>query len=354
MQVKNKIIKLFAQLTPQEQKGLLKALGESKLRPREKTAKEKITSCPTCKSNSICKNGKHKKVQRYLCKNCGKTFTGKTGTLIHGVQDQAKFDKYLKLMLEGYYSIKKMAALVEISYQTAFDWRHRILTSFKRTPDEFKGITEIDDVWFLYSQKGRKGLKFKRKRGGSNRKGDNEFQAKVLITADRSKESDLSLVKIGRIAKEDIDGVLDGKFHPDSTLVSDKHRSISAFAKSQGLRHKRFLSKKHSAGKEFHIQSVNQMASRLKGILNHQLRGVSTKHLQNYTNWIQFNEIGKDKQPAYKVLKQELMNNKDVWDKFTSAESRYKTFLKKKSTRTYRCPTKRKWKTSILNLKLSA
>jgi hypothetical protein len=56
--------------------------------------------------------------------------------------------------------LKEIARKVGISQQTAFDWRHKILSAVEGVSDcKFKGIAEIDDVWFLYSQKGRKGLR---------------------------------------------------------------------------------------------------------------------------------------------------------------------------------------------------
>jgi len=33
---------------------------------------------------------------------------------------------------------------------------------------DFENITEVDDIWFLYSQKGRQGLKYSRNRGGTS------------------------------------------------------------------------------------------------------------------------------------------------------------------------------------------
>ena len=190
-------------------------------------------------------------------------------------------------MLEAYDPIKKIAMKVGISIQTAFDWRHKILAGMIKDDKSFKGVTEIDDIWFLYSQKGRKGLKYSRKRGGSKRAGDNDFQAKLLITADRNRTTDMSLACIGRLSKADIEGKVSGRFSDDCVLVSDKHRSIAAFAKSEHLKHISFKASQHTAGGEYHVQNINNMAANLKAIINHTLRGVSTKYLQNYATWYQ-------------------------------------------------------------------
>ncbi len=349
MEIQDKIKQLFDKLDRAEQKKVLKSLENKNQRLDTKVKTIPVNACPYCGSTDYCKNGNRGKVQRYLCKSCQKIFTGKTGTALHGIKDSKKFERYFKLMFEQYLPLDVMSEKIGISIQTAFDWRHKILSGLSVTTDEFNGITEIDDIWFLYSQKGRKGLKYSRLRGGSRRQGDNKYQVKLLITADRQKEKDMSVLKIGRISKSDIQREIGGKFNESCTLVSDKHRSISSFAKSEGIPHKSFISSDHTAGKDYHVQTVNNMATRLKNIVNHQLRGVSTKYLQNYANWFGQMEEIKNKPKGILNLKKTLLKNKEVWNEFTNTEKDYKKFIKKYSERTYRCPTKKRWKTKISN-----
>jgi len=136
----------------------------------------------------------------------------------------------------------------------------------------------------VYSQKGRKGLKYSRKRGCSRWSGDNNFQTKLLVTADRKSHLDMSVVRIGRLKKSDIDNSIGTKCSADCTLVSYKHRSIVAFAEVHALSHVSFQARKHSVGRAYHFQQVNNEASRLKALINHWLCGVSTKYLQSYAN----------------------------------------------------------------------
>ena len=37
--------------------------------------------CPRCRSESVIKYGSYREYQRYRCKNCGRTFNDKTGTI---------------------------------------------------------------------------------------------------------------------------------------------------------------------------------------------------------------------------------------------------------------------------------
>lgn len=343
MTTKEKILNLFASLPAKEQNTLLKELNNSRINMAKQTENSSIENCPHCQSSLIVKNGKYKGTQKYKCKSCCRIFTSKTGTSSHKIQKLEKFEAYKTLMLEGYFPLKKMVSKIGISIQTAFDWRHKILGGLEFTEKEFDGITEIDDIWFLYSQKGRKGLKYSRKRGGSKRRGDNDFQAKILITADRKSNIDLSLVRIGRLKKSDIERKVAGKFKEGAILVSDKHSSISAFAKSAGIKHISFKASEHTAGKQYNVQKVNNMAARLKDVVNHRLRGVSTKYLQSYANWFALSERANPDAELHKTL----VRNKNTWNLHTNFEATYKRFIKNFSRRTYRCPVKRCFKSQL-------
>ena len=67
----------------------------------------------------------------------------------------------------------------------------------------------------------------------------------------------MSLVRIGRLKKSDIQRKVSGRFTEGGTLVSDKHRSISSFAKSEHLEHISFKASEHTAGGEYHVQNIN-------------------------------------------------------------------------------------------------
>jgi hypothetical protein len=70
------------------------------------------------------------------------------------------------------------------------------------------------------------------------------------------------------------------------------------------------LTNAHSAVGEYHVQNVNNQASRLKSIVNHSLRGVSIKYLQSYANWFKLNSSGS----ANIDLNQAILKNKSVFD----------------------------------------
>lgn len=349
MSIQNQIKQLFESLGHAERNMVLQELHLTNMASEGGFKANLVKTCPYCSSNLLIKNGHRGATQRYKCKACHKTFTGNSGSCFHGIKKMGKFEEYRKLMFEQYLPIKVIAKKIGISVQTAFDWRHKILGGLNAKAEQFHGITEIDDIWFLYSQKGRKGLKYSRKRGGSKRQGDNNYQVKLLVTADRKSNKDFSVARIGRIKKSDLERKVGGKFNESCILVSDKHRSISAFAKSEKISHVSFKSSEHSAGGEFHVQTVNNLATRMKGIVNHQLRGVSTKYLQNYSNWFAHKEEAKLDENSDLQLCEKLEYNKKAWGSFTNIEGYYKDFIENLSVRTYRCPTKRSWSSALHN-----
>lgn len=339
---KKQILGLFEKLSELDRQMLLQELKSKYTDERPIIEDKPMIFCPFCESKLFKKNGKRGNLQKYKCNSCCKEFTSRTGTPTHKIQKLDKFETYKSHLIDGYLPVRKIAEKVGISIQTAFDWRHKILSGLKSDDENFDGITEVDDIWFTYNQKGRKGLDYSRKRGGSKRAGDNDFQAKLLITSDRNSNTDLSLVRIGRIKKSDLQRKISGRFSDNSVLVSDKHRSIASFAKSEGLAHISFKASDHSAGKEYHVQNVNNMASRLKGVINHSLRGVSTKYLQNYANWYKLQSAGNSDTNLDNV-----MQNKDAWKTHINREGIYKRFIVNFSRRTYRCPVKRTYKSGL-------
>lgn len=85
------------------------------------------------------------------------------------------------------------------------------------------------------------------------------------------------------------------------------------------------------------------MASSLKAIINHTLKGVSTKYLQNYATWYQL--MSKKTNP--KELSNKLLENKNATQLFVNREGIYKWFIENLSKRTYRCPVKKTYSSVV-------
>ncbi len=310
-----------------------------------KEQENQLSSCPHCGSLDYIKWGAYKNGHRYKCKECKKTFLPTTGTAIHWSKKPKEFmDFSISMLSEDETALSKQAERFGISKVTAFEWRHKLLMSIRDEAPTFEAETEMDDLWFRYSQKGRKGLKHRRVRGRASHRGDNGYVCKVLVTKQREGPLDMSLVKIGRLDSVSIRARLDGKFTPTASLFTDKHPSIAAFAKEQEIHHQSFKASKHAKGEKVHVQTANSLAQRFDKIVNDCLRGVATKYLQNYANWFSLKEKLKDGTQKIKEVVTELLTKNKVWDMFMNVERLYEQFIKNKSKRTYRCPTIRERK----------
>jgi transposase-like protein len=248
----------------------------------------KAVTCPHCSEHRIRANGKLKGVQRYVCNGCKKNFSETTGKFWYNIKKKDKLNRYLYCLLSGY-SIRKSAKETEISIQTSFDWRHKLLTSFSSvSAEEFQGIVESDDLFFPYSEKGNRHLDRKpRKRGEkASKAGISDEKVAVVATCDRSGNKDFKVATRGRISKKDLEKVLKGKLDKADVLCSDGHRSYGAFAKANTIPHKKFNASKgqRSVDKVYHVQNVNNMDMRLNKFMG-SFNGVATKYLQNYLNW---------------------------------------------------------------------
>jgi hypothetical protein len=97
------------------------------------------------------------------------------------------------------------------------------------------------------------------------------------------------------------------------------------------------MASEHTGGGGYPVQNINGMASKLKGIINHSFRGVSTKYLQSFTNWY----LLKSRRLNSENFSNVLVQNKDAVDVHKNREAIYKRFIENFSRRTYRCPVKR-------------
>jgi len=296
----------------------------------EKIKEHKRTSCPHCESKEFSKNGLSKKgIQTYICKAsmCAKFFSDSSGQSIHWIHRKNDWYHFIDLMFDGEYrSIRKMAEVMNMSTRTVFDWRHKILGGLDLAITEgFNGIVEIDDLLFIFSEKGRRGLDKTKKRGGkSSKRGDSSESVKVLATSDRVNTMKFDFVRIGRLKAKDIENCLGDLLDNDlNILTSDKHPSIKSYAKKKGIKHESFLAKNHSRG-VYHVNTVNQKARELKNLMNDTLKGVSTKYLQNYLNWFKMIQLKS-------IIELDMFNSvfmkTNAWYDFHNREENYQTFI---------------------------
>lgn len=326
-------------LPPDEQSALIgelvdlsKISGSAKCKlSRREMLNNKQGSCPHCGHVKYVKLGFDKGAQRYKCKSCKRNFTEYTGTWMAGIHKKDRIDEYMVLMLEEK-SLDKIKEELQINKKTAFDWRHKILSSIEETDkDSFTGITESDETFLLLSEKGKRTLSRKgRKRGAKAKKrGMSDEQVAVIVTADRAGQYELSVATLGRIKKKDIEKSIGSRVCDKTVLCSDSHVSYKGFAIDNTLEHHAIRTdlKQYVKDGVYHVQHVNSLHNRLKKWLNEQFWGVSTKHLQQYMNWFRMKEALKGTaQPLAELANRTILDVK-ARARYNDIDVKYKLLI---------------------------
>jgi transposase-like protein len=294
---------------------------------------KEITLCPCCNSTNFVKNGSPRGVQRYKCKNTSQAFTYKTKTILSGVKKLDKLTQLIDLLSKGRLpTIREISRELNISMQTAFDFRTKILTAIYEDIELSNNLIEFDEKNFRLSRKGRKGMKYTRKRG-KKLVGDNDFNIKVFISYSRTtKKLELYASHMGRTSSNDVENYLGTK--KDLAVYSDKHNAYVKFYKDRDITSNVFKSSDHvsKTKKEVHNQNVNYFSGLIEREINDGMRGVSTKYLQGYLNWIMFvqNNI-KHNVP----VKEKVGENRVALDIFKQKEREFKYFLRNNGRNNY-------------------
>jgi transposase-like protein len=304
---------------------------------RRKQFVDKQSCCPRCASKKYYKYGMDKGSQRFKCKECLRTFTEYTGTWIDGLHKKSDVLRYLELMIEGK-SLDKISRTMGINKKTAFDWRHKILSSLDQDKgDEMGGIVESDETFFEESEKGNRHLTGRpgRKRGSSTipgkekKRGISNNKAAVIATVDRCGAMNLCVATMGRIGKEDITRSIAGALSDNTVLCTDGHVSYKGFAKDNKLNHVvlRADLKQHVKNGVYHIQNVNSIHNRLKKWIDNTFWGVSTKYMQNYLGWFRLNEKLKQSANLPKDFFVQTMNDTDTIKRYNYIGVSYQWLL---------------------------
>ena len=245
--------------------------------------------CPHCGTTHIVRHGTYKGKQRYLCRNCNATFSDMTNTPMSRTKFPEKWSPFVECMLKGY-SLRKSAEIVGVSYVTLFYWKHKILEALKKTNNiPFEGIVEMDETFFLYSEKGKKHIMNRkpRKRGGkAKHRGTGTEQVCVLVARDRSKHTVSQVAALGRINMNKVNHIVGSYFNNMNILCTDGLKGYTTFADSKDMDHYELIQHRTYKG-IFHIQNVNSYHSRLKRWVN-RFNGVASKYLDNYLAWFKF------------------------------------------------------------------
>ena len=186
--MKQDLIEQLKKLSVEELKNLLNEVQQTKTSVKRF---ENGIVCPICGKKHIQKFGNSSGIQRYRCKDCGKTFTEYTKTVFFSTKkDYDTWFKYIDLMMTGL-SLAKIANKLNMSVLTAFHWRHKVLNAIRKQFENItiSGVVEADETFLLESHKGKKieGLESRKRGGKAKLRGISHQQVGIMVAIDGNK-----------------------------------------------------------------------------------------------------------------------------------------------------------------------
>ena len=247
--------------------------------------------CPACTSRRYHRHGHANGLQRYRCRDCGRSYNDLSGTPLARLRQRDKWLDYLDTVLDST-SVRKAAAQVGVHRNTAFRWRHRFLDRPKHDrPQRLHGIAEADEMFILESQKGARKLdRPARKRGGrASRRGISGELDCILVARDRGGQTIDAVVGRGALTAAQLERHLLPRLDRQVLLVSDAHGAYRSFARKHGIAHEAVnlragVRVRRGAAGVIHVQNVNAYHQRFRQWLS-QFRGVASRYLPNYLGW---------------------------------------------------------------------
>ena len=253
----------------------------------------KLSTCRICGSKHIVKNGTRigSNRQKYLCKDCNKSFSDTTNTIVfHSRKSYDIWEHYISCLLKNM-TLTDIAHVIGISVTTAFTWRHKITKSLSKFNNEVKlsESIEMDAIYFPINLKGIKRNnmpRYSKKRTSSAFRGISHHKVCVMTANDCF---DNMLFEISGLGPETTEMLMElkNRFKEGSSLTTDSKRTFDKFATELNMKHNYIPSGFHKSDSGHTLAALNGLHSELKTWLK-RFRGVSTKHLQGYLDLFRY------------------------------------------------------------------
>jgi transposase-like protein len=300
------IIKLAKQLPESAFSDAFDKLSKIKEDAQVSKANE-LVMCISCGSKKVVKNGKSSGKQAFVCKDCGKAFLeNSTSSISNSHSSPALWRTVIKDTLLGV-SLAKTAKDLDISEQTAFNMRHKILYAIEQaaadTPIHLEGACQVDETYILECEKGKEFLdpytRPPRNNGKASKQGLS--QEHICLCTAATSEGKLIAKAVNRStpSKEEVEEVFGRRIEDDTILLVDGNKSYNTLKDRIPV----------IQVKKGENTKTDRFHSFIKGRIA-DYRGVSTKFLNRYA--AMFSEVSGNTDSIDKVCDKifELMTDR--------------------------------------------
>lgn len=260
--------------------------------------------CVYCDKTNVVSNGTRRKhYHKFMCRNCGKSFTETTGTIFHNSYMQLREWFYIARELQRGTSINQINKDLGRSYRHVMNAAHKIMDNvfMKRLIKLDADDIEVDE---MYQSAGSKGTKqaerTPRKRGLKLRGRGTYDKDKPPIVAAVERNGKVSIEVFRKLRKNNIDAFLffvRGRF-----VHTDDFRIYDHLDNEQGMVHESVNhSKKRYAEGYKHSNTVEGLFCDLRTWLR-SYKGVCKDKLYRFVSMFQFNYNHRELDPVEKFM----------------------------------------------------
>lgn len=267
-----------------------------------------VRDCPHCGSVSKSSWGSTRAgAQRWRCKACERTWTGRTGSPLSRIHRPGLFIEVVRNMLDPNdepLSCRKLGRRLGISRDTVWRWRMIVFEELKQAlPLAMSGIIETDETYQRESRKGsrewvrhqrdpssypapprRRWYEYPKRRPPKSMV--KAWSEAILGVVDRSGHA--SFEHIRNTTQPTIDAALVPQVTPDAMVLFDGAPQYEAIARAHGLSFKVLIAGKRTKKmpNAYHLNGVNSLHSQWKRDFRARWRGPATKYLDGYARWM--------------------------------------------------------------------
>ena len=235
--------------------------------------------CLRCGDNNCVKNGKQSGKQTYLCKTCRKGFAETSTSAIQGSHSQSSVWKAVIYDTVHGVSLDETAKNLDLTHQTAFNMRHKILytieQAIKASPIILDGTCELDETYVLECEKGtvfsEEHHRPARKNGKASKRGLSNEQVCICTGITQDGKCIAKSVNRATPGKDDIVQVFGSHLDNDTLILADGNKSYNV------LKDRVTVIRTNSED----LEKTNRFHSFIKSRIG-KYRGVATTYLNRY------------------------------------------------------------------------
>ena len=240
-----------------------------------------FSSCPFCDGKNIIRNGKTRlKRQRYICKNCGKSFSEMTGSpFMYSKKSLGTWVKYIFCMTEKL-TLRETAGILKVNLTTSFLWRHKIL-SVAGTTLKDSSLLDTIEIHELKVTENFKGNHRKRPAPLINNR-DFVIVLSCMDTGENKLFKASAKNRVGRLDRADLDKALAPLITGGKIIATPRNNTYVNFAKTNNLTLCMVGSYSYSIKGINAKKAENQSRSFKKFLF--EFSGVASKYISYYIN----------------------------------------------------------------------